>query len=370
MSKSIKKQVLNECQNSRSFRFAISQKSHIWFFQLYLTHYLNYPFAWFHKQMFEISEDPSVNFAAIIAFRGAGKSTILNLSFALWAVLGQPQRKFVIIASKSMAQAKAHLKNIKHELENNDLLINDFGQLLNKKTNRNSSIIEIDKFEAIIMATSTAKSLRGLRHGTNRPDLIICDDLEDNESEKNERERNSIYQWFVNEIMSSRSVNTKIIVLGGLFHIESLIMRLKEDIDTNKIDGTFRAYPILDDNNKILWPEKFRTQQDIKQLKISIADETVWHNEYLLIPTRFRMTHLIDALKNHKTVPADHENNKKITKRVFDNNGYKIGAPTIIDYNFLFKGYNSQPTQKTKPIINDNEEIRDLIKKYKIPNNP
>lgn len=78
-------------------RIAVVRESHDAFFAIYLPHYLKYPSAPFHEQLFDITEDTNVRNAVIVAFRGSGKSTIMTLSYPLWAITGKQQKKFVLI---------------------------------------------------------------------------------------------------------------------------------------------------------------------------------------------------------------------------------------------------------------------------------
>ena len=41
-------------------------------------------------------------------------------------------------------------------------------------------------------------------------------------------------------------------------------------------------YPLLDENGKPLWPGKYKTKQDIEELRKKIVDEVAWSMEYLL----------------------------------------------------------------------------------------
>ena len=77
-------------------------------------------------------------------------------------------------------------------------------------------------------------------------------------------------------------LNTRIVVVGNILHRDSLIMRLKDRITNNEMDGVFHAFPLIDKNGQCAWPEKFPDDQAIKKLKRSIGDETAWQKEYLL----------------------------------------------------------------------------------------
>jgi predicted phage terminase large subunit-like protein len=61
-------------------------------------------------------------------------------------------------------------------------------------------------------------------------------------------------------------------------------MRCKKDIDEGRLAGIYREYPIIDENNKILWPGKFPDINEIKKLKNKIGDEIAFQREYKLIP--------------------------------------------------------------------------------------
>jgi len=332
--------IVAECESSRSFRYKLSRESHSWFLKLYLGHYLNYPLAWFHEQMLAITEDPLLGLATVMAFRGAGKSTIMNLSLALWSILGKPQKKFIVIVSKSSQQAKIHLDNIRLELEQNKHLRNDFDILQCKRIKQAGNSLEITQLDCKIIAISTTKSLRGLRHGSHRPDLIICDDLEDSRYVLSKSTRESTYQWFLHEVAPLGNTQTKIIVLGNLLHPDSFVMNLKQQIETGKLNGIFRAYPLLDDNNKILWLEKFRSHQDIEQLKLTISSELVWLSEYLLTSVS-GIPASMSELRSETTTGL--ENNikristkKHINQKLIDMHGYKISAPIVMDTKWLF----------------------------------
>lgn len=275
--------ILKKIKTSQTFRQQLAYSNHLWFFRIYLNHYLTYKMAGFHNDMFAITEDESWQMAAIMAFRGSGKSTIMNLSFALWAVLGRLQKKFVIIISDNKYQSCLQLDNIRQELINNDLLLKDFGPLLEQNNGHSSTrFLTLPKYGAKIMSITSHRSIRGLRNGPYRPDLIICDDIEDSSVSKNRCERERVYDWFMHEIIANIDTKTKVVVLGNLLHEKSLLIRLKENVRDKIIDGLFRSYPIIDKNNNILWPDKFKTKEDINKLQQTIFDEDIWRLEYLL----------------------------------------------------------------------------------------
>jgi predicted phage terminase large subunit-like protein len=59
------------------------------------------------------------------------------------------------------------------------------------------------------------------------------------------------------------------------------MMRLKNEIADGTIEGINKEYPLLKDGN-IMWPEKFKTMEDIEKKKRVVGDNVAWSREYLL----------------------------------------------------------------------------------------
>lgn len=296
----------------KQVRAEVTTQSHQWFFSTYFSAYVTHETADLHRDLFAISEDESLPLAVIVAFRGSGKSTIMTLSYPIWAVLGRLQKKFVLIASQTQYQARVHLTNIKRELESNELLANDLGPFVEQREEWGSTSLYIPKYNARITAISTEQSVRGIRHGQYRPDLIICDDVEDMASVKTREGRNKTFDWFTGEIIPAGDTYTKRIVVGNLLHEDSLLMRLKERIENDEIDGSFREWPIVKDN-KSLWPGKYPDKQSLNVLRRTIGNKIAWEREYMLriIPDEDQ---IIDArwIQYYDELPEKTEENQYI----------------------------------------------------------
>lgn len=274
--------IIQQIVNDRDVRLAVTRASHLLFFHTYLGHYVKYPTADFQKEMFQITEDDSVKFAVFISFRDSAKSTVMNLSYPIWAIIGKPQKKFVLILGQTQNQARRHLNNIKREFEGNELLARELGPFEEKDGEWGSISLELPKFGARITAASSEQSIRGIRHGEHRPDLIILDDVEDSNSVKTLEGRDKTYNWLMSEIIPAGDRNTKIIVIGNLLHEDSLLMRLKENMEAGKLDGIYRAYPLINEAGEILWPGKFRNMDEVEQLHKTISSEVAWQREIML----------------------------------------------------------------------------------------
>lgn len=274
--------VIDEILNDKRVRKELIMESHYWFFHLYFSEYVKYSTADFQKEMFKITEDDKVKMAVIIAFRGSAKSTIMTMSYPLWAIIGKQKKKCVVIISQTQQQVRTHFTNLKRELESNEILRNDLGALEEESDEWGTYSLVLPKFNARIIAASSEQSIRGIRHGANRPDLIICDDVEDISSVKTKESRDKAYNWLSGEVIPLGDQNTKVIMIGNLLHEDSLLMRLKKKIVDENMNAIFKEYPIVDLENNILWESKFKTQEDIENYKKIIGDDRAWQREYML----------------------------------------------------------------------------------------
>lgn len=266
----------------RKVRISITKESHWYFFHFYFAHYIKYATAEFQREMIGLTERASVANLFIVAFRGSGKSTIITTSYPIWAILGQPQKKFVLIFCQTRIQAKQHMMNLRRELEDNAVLKADLGPFQEETDEWGSSSLVFSNQGARITVASTEQSIRGLRHHQYRPDLIICDDVEDMASAKTREGRNKIYDWLKSEVIPAGDRHTKLVVIGNLLHEDSLLMRLAKDITEQRLAGEFRSYPLLDEAGTIAWPGKYPTMQDIEEERKKIGNDIAWKREYLL----------------------------------------------------------------------------------------
>lgn len=277
MIKNLKENQINLIAKNLSIRLWVVKEVFELFFIIYFQEYVTYSLANFHYEMMNLAMDEKIKLLCILAFRGSAKTTILSQAFPIWSVLCN-NKKFVLIISKSAWTAKLFLENIKIELENNELLKSDFW--LNK-TNTIFRKTQINVFDSIIKVANINTSLRWLKRGKYRPDLIICDDIEDIESIKTPNLRENLYTWFKKEVLTLGWKNTKIIFLWNYLSKDSLLNTIIQEIKDSEISWVYRKYPIMDIKWNILWNSKY-TNDDLEKLKDSIWDNKTWYNEYLL----------------------------------------------------------------------------------------
>jgi len=268
--------------SDKSVRTALAKSNSLWFASIYFSHYFQYEFAPFHYDLFHMISQEDLKMLIAIMFRGSGKSTIMTTIYPLYALFGKPQKKLILIVSQTSDLARTHLKNIKSELENNPLLKEDLGPFKDVDNTWNAQAIELPQQNAMIVAISIDQSIRGIRYKQHRPDLIITDDIEDSQSVKTEEGRNRTHNLYSGEIAPLGDVGTQIVMVGNYLHPAGLLSKLRNDVNSGKINGKALFVPLVDDVGRIAWPAKFPSMNQVNELKALIADEVTWLREFEL----------------------------------------------------------------------------------------
>ncbi len=282
MNKLLNEKIFKQVINDRKMRVNLTGESILYFSAIYFPHYFSFDFAQFQFEMLQLAEDTECQFGVIITFRGSGKSTLFTTITPLWTIMGNQAKKHVVIVCQTQEQARSHMASIKAELESNELLRGDLGPFKETNNTWNALSLEFSKYEAKISAVSVDQSIRGLRYKQHRPDLIICDDIEDSSSVKTKDGRKRIQELYSSEIAPLGDFNTKIIMVGNYLHPNSLLATLRESIKAKRIKGRELFIPLINDEGQIAWPQKFPDLESIKQLRERVADMRVWAQEYLL----------------------------------------------------------------------------------------
>lgn len=202
-----------------------------YFVNNYFPHYIkNKGKSELHKYLFqrlpEIIRSSSSENDAIVAPRGEAKSTIVSQLFVLWCVVCG-YKKFALIVMDSEDQAFPMLEAIKAELEFNPRLRCDFQAACGQgRIWQAGKIVTANNAE--IMAAGSGKKLRGVRHGAQRPDLVVLDDIENDEQVRTPEQRDKLESWVNKTISQLGGVGEKqdIVYIGTLLHIDSVLNRM------------------------------------------------------------------------------------------------------------------------------------------------
>lgn len=203
-----------------------------YFGRTYFPHYIAAPSSALHKYIckrFPEMIDKSIKTGigdkeADAAPRGNAKSTWTTLVFVLW-VMAYKLRRFPLIVSETASQAEDFISFIKAELETNERLSQDFPDLCGEGPIWRSDTI-VSRNGIKVRGVGAGQKLRGMRHGSHRPDLVIGDDLENDESVESPEQRKKLEKWFFKALMKIGQKNTVYIVIGTVLHYDSLLSSL------------------------------------------------------------------------------------------------------------------------------------------------
>lgn len=254
-------------------------RSLIGFCIVYLPHYLTLKPATFHPELLGLLENHAIKFLSIIGFRGSAKSSFASLALPLWAALEHQEiYPFIIPFSDTAVQAGLNIANIRHELENNQLLAQDYGDVsegISKQKEWTKTALLL-KNGSRVMARSRGQRIRGLRHRQHRPSLVILDDPEELEKVQKKEYRDKTERWLRGELIPAiEETSARLIIVGNILHTDALMARLKSD-------GIFMhmEYPLIADG-KCAWEGKYPTERALKVQEQKVG-RTAWLREYLL----------------------------------------------------------------------------------------
>jgi predicted phage terminase large subunit-like protein len=163
---------------------------------------------------------------AISAPRGHAKSTACTFTYALAEIVFR-QSQYVLIVSDTTTQACQFLADLKKELLENEYLQNLFKiKEFQKDTEDDVICVCEDGYRFRIAAKGAEQKLRGLKWDHLRPDLILCDDLENDEIVMNKDRRDKFKRWFYGALIPCKSRDGKIRVVGTILHEDSLLNNL------------------------------------------------------------------------------------------------------------------------------------------------
>ncbi|MFD2704642.1 phage terminase large subunit [Salibacterium lacus] len=201
----------------------------------------------FHAEISEIMNEVSHvkrnDKVAVAAPRSHAKSSFLSKAYPIHEVVYR-LRHYIIIISETPKVAAGNMEWISDQLKHNEKLRQDFGPLLSPKDQANikdnsEEFIAWHKDGAdsdrrrqlsLVQAASTGQALRGRNWNGNRPDLVICDDLEDAKTNAaTPEQRQKLRDWFSQVVIplgDPKGLKTAFVVMGTTVAPDSLLMNI------------------------------------------------------------------------------------------------------------------------------------------------
>lgn len=263
------------------------------------------------------------------------KTSGVTLGYGLSTLLFR-ERKFMLLVSDTESQSSLFLGTFKQQLQDNQELIDLFGLerdkenkvVFEKDTETDIIVRFADGHRFRVIAKGAEQKLRGLLWDGSRPDIILCDDMENDELVLNKERREKMRRWFYSALLPSLSSSGVIRVVGTILHMDSLLERLMPEnqliTQKNKLlrhtelktwtnartpwkSVRYRAHN--SDYSQILWPERYDMHYFEEKYKDYLLQgiPDAYSQEYLNTP----LDESTAYFKRHDFLPRTEEDKKK-----------------------------------------------------------
>jgi hypothetical protein len=229
-----------------------------------------------HYEIIDLWHSPHPK-VEVMAFRGAGKSTLSEEAVIVEACLRQ--FKNAIVLGSSYDRAVERLTSVKHEFETNPFIEELFGDLVGKTWNEGEIVLANG---VKIQAKGIEQSMRGTKHLDQRPDRLFADDIEEQENVDTPEARLKFLRRFMKVVVPALAPEAHIRVLATPLDREALAMQLAKDQG-----WVTRVFPIetIDElgERKAAWPDRYplewidATRSDFERLGLL----TEYKQEYM-----------------------------------------------------------------------------------------
>ena len=242
---------------------------------------------------------------AIAAPRGHAKSTAVTGAYAM-ACLLMRERKYALIISDTEEQSAEFILEMKEAFTENVLLRQIYGidRVIRDRTT--DIIVRFKDGETFrVLGKGSEQKIRGRKWRGTRPDLIICDDLENEELTSSDERRMKFKKWFFGSVIPAGSSNCVLRYVGTILHFDSLLESFMPSEEVNgvtlEIDRTplrefqirdrlasvrYMAHPDESDYSMILWPDRWPEEslRRKRQQYVERGIPEIYAQEYLNRP--------------------------------------------------------------------------------------
>ncbi len=250
-------------------RIAHAKADRLWFCQTYLPHYFSKEFGEFHKDwntLADIKDEP----VFLAAPRKHSKSTFFSLAVPLHDICYE-LKHFILIISDTQDLAADFCGFIQIELEENERIKQDFGDLTNPGKWKSKDFIT--KNNRRVKARGHGQKVRGLRHGVYPPDRGIIDDFENDINVKNPRLIRDGIDWILEAVMNSFAEGYSMTMVGTILGKKSILaqmINMKCENNDQEYRFVSRIYKARDENGELLWPGGW-TKERLKKIEKHIG---------------------------------------------------------------------------------------------------
>ena len=254
-----------ESKLSKEARVAKAKKDFRFFCRYYLAQHFQSEPAEFHAEMGGLLR--SHDRVACAAPREHAKSTVVSFAYVLFVMLFGLHH-FVVIFRDGEETARQNVDDVRRELEENERIIEDFGDQIGSRKWTESEFITASGVKLI--ARGRGSSVRGLRFKQYRPGLVILDDIEDDQAVESKVQRDKLDRWFRRSVSNIVGPDGKLFIIGTILHHDSWLKRILDREDGVYVTRIWRAIEYTAAGKpELLWPAQWplaRLEQKKKEI--------------------------------------------------------------------------------------------------------
>ncbi len=228
------------------------------------------------KLLREMVEQPRTFYKLALGLpRGHAKTTLIKL-FVCYCVLFT-DKTFVLLVGSASRLAEGSLSDITAMLRSENVK-SIFGTIIFQKDTEAVKRFAFAGRNIILAAIGAGSSVRGLNLDNDRPDVIICDDIQSAEDKDNKEVADKLLVWMLGTLFLAKSpLGCLYIYIGNMFSGPNCILaKLKNDSGWI----SFIVGALLSDGTSI-WPELHSPEQLISELKdaTNLGHPEIWFAE-------------------------------------------------------------------------------------------
>lgn len=195
-----------ESKQEQAERIAKAKTDVDFFVSYYLGHYATSKSAGFQLSLANrVKKDPACKILVRWG-RGLAKSVWCDVIIPLWLWVNN-DINYMVIVGNNFDKAKILLSDLQAEFEANPRLKHDFGEQPMRGSWEDGYFRTKSGF--IAKALGMGQSPRGLRLQAQRPDYIVCDDLEDKDIVRNPARQDQVVEWIEQDLLPTMDGNRR-----------------------------------------------------------------------------------------------------------------------------------------------------------------
>ena len=205
-----------------------------------------------HFDMARVLTNQALRKVVIVASRGLAKSSIAACLLVLWHIFSEDKPKVIVLISRTLPHTIRLLTTIKNALDYSAPLRAIFGYWGEHSAKSWTQTEICLKDGTLIVCRGTGQQIVGLKHGNQRPTLIILDDPEDMENTKTIEAMEKNLRWLLQSLTPAWDpLRGRIIVIGTPQHQRCMV-----EVLSDMAGWTHMRIPAANDAmTEAAWPE-------------------------------------------------------------------------------------------------------------------